>query len=122
AFGMRGLMKMDAGQFGEAATELEQAVELDSGYAMGYIILGADYNQMSRFDDAVRVLDRGLALSPNSWQAQFEMGRAYLGKSDLAGSMRYIDKAALLAPKEYAPLHLVRANILLAQKNYGEAM
>ncbi len=122
AYSMRGLLKMDAGDYPAAAIELEHAIELDVGYAMGFIILGSDYNQMQRFDDAVRVLDRGLALNPHSWQAQFEMGRAYLAKNDLAASLRYIDKAAVTGPKDYAPIHLVRANIMLAQKNYPEAM
>src|SRR5205085_2992102 len=81
ALTMRGLLKLDEGHAAEALPDLEQSVEVDNGYAMGQIVLGAAYNTLDRFDDAIRVLDRGVALSPASWQGYFELGRAYLGKA-----------------------------------------
>jgi tetratricopeptide (TPR) repeat protein len=122
ALTLRGVLKLDGGQAEQALADLERAVEIDSGYAMGEIVLGATYNNLSRFNDAIRVLDRGVALAPASWQGYFELGRAYLGKSDFKAALRQLDKAAGLAPHDYAPLHLVRANLHLAQKNYPEAM
>jgi len=122
ALTFRGLLKLDEGHADQALADLEQAVEIDSGYAIGNIVLGAAYNNLDRFDDAIRILDRGVALTPNSWQGYFELGRAYLGKSDYKAAQRHLDKAATLAPHDYAPLHLVRANLQLAVKNYPEAM
>ena len=122
ALTLRGLLTLDDNKPAEALTDLEAAVEADNNYALGYIVLGAAYNLLSRFDDAMRVLDRGTSLSPASWQGYFEMAKASLAKHDLAGALKHVNRAADLAPKEYAPVHLIRANIYLAQKNYAEAM
>lgn len=122
ALTLRGLLTLDDNKPAEAISDLEAAVEADNNYGLGYIILGAAYNLQSRFDDALRVLDRGTSLSPTSWQGYFEMAKATLAKQDLAGALKHVNRAADLAPREYAPVHLIRANIYLAQKNYAEAM
>jgi predicted Zn-dependent protease len=122
ALTLRGLMRLEAEQTKDAIADLENAVDADNNYALAFFVLGSAYNVESHFDDAIRVLDRGVSLAPNSWQAYFELAKAYVGKDDLAAASRQINKAADLAPKEYAPVHLIRANILLKQKNYPEAM
>ena len=122
ALTMRGLIALEQGKAVIALPDLEKAVQIDQGNGLGYLVLGSAYNVLSRFDDAIRMIDRGVALSPNSWQAYFEMGKSYLGKLDYEGALKHLNKAADLAPKEYAPLHLVRANAYLALKNYPEAM
>jgi tetratricopeptide (TPR) repeat protein len=50
------------------------------------------------------------------------LGKAYLGKSDLARAHEQLDHCQRYAPPSYAPLHLVRANLELALKNYPAAM
>jgi tetratricopeptide (TPR) repeat protein len=122
ALTMRGLLALEQGKAALALPDLEKAVEIDQGSALEYLVLGSAYNVVSRFDDAIRMIDRGIALSPSSWQAYFEMGKSYLGKLDYQASLKHLNKAADLAPKEYAPLHLVRANVYLSLKNYPEAM
>jgi predicted Zn-dependent protease len=122
ALTMRGLLSIQENKIEPALADLEKSVQLDQGNALGYLILGSAYNLLSRFDDAIRMIDRGVALSPNSWQGYFEMGKSYLGKLDYQTALKHLNKAAALAPKEYAPLHLARANAYLALKNYPEAM
>jgi tetratricopeptide (TPR) repeat protein len=75
----------------------------------------------SKFDDAIRVLDRGLTLMPQSWQAMFELGKAELAKGDYEAALRRLNKAGDLAPQEYPPLHLAKAHALLGMKNFSEA-
>ncbi len=75
ALTMRGLMFLDGHHLDDAAASLEKSTRADSSYAMGYIVLGAVYNMQSRFDDAIRVLDRGLTLKPQSWQATLSWGK-----------------------------------------------
>ena len=46
------------------------------GYVLGYFALGATYNALARFNDALRILERGPALSPTDCRAYYEMGKA----------------------------------------------
>jgi tetratricopeptide (TPR) repeat protein len=84
--------------------------------------MGSAFNLEGKYEDAERVLDRGLALSPQSWQGYFEMGKAQLGKGEYALSIKALDKADSLAQGTYAPVHLVKAHAMLALKLYPDAM
>jgi tetratricopeptide (TPR) repeat protein len=119
---LRGILKLEKNDVMGARIDMEEAVKDDPGFSMGYMALGATYNALSLFDDALRVLDRGVAISPVSWQGYYEMGRAYLGKGDFQASLRQLDKAEQLAPKEFAPMHLIRAHALLGLKAYNDAV
>lgn len=121
ALTMRGLMDLDAKHLDDAAVNLEKAIQADRSYAMGFIVLGAVYNMQSRFDDAIRVLDRGLTLMPQSWQGMFELGKAELGKGNYEAAIRRLNKASDLATVKYPPLHLAKAHALLGMKNFSEA-
>lgn len=118
----RALLELDARKVDEAIADLETAVKNDAGYGLSFLVLGAAYNQMQHFDDAIRTLDHGVALMPNNWQGYFELGKAYLGKNDLSNAQKQLDRCAQRAPAEYAPLHLVRANLALSLKDYPAAM
>lgn len=122
ALTLRCVLELDKQQREEAVKDCEQAVEYDSGYAVGYFALGAAYNQTAKYDDAIRVLDRGTALSPMDWQGYFELSKAQIGKGNYQAALRSVEKAKLYIKAEYPPLYLVKGHILLALKNYGEAM
>jgi Putative Zn-dependent protease, contains TPR repeats len=79
----RALLELDDNKSDSAIADLEQAVKLDAGYGLSFLVLGAAYNQRLHFDDAIRALDHGVALMPNYWQGYFELGKSYLGKNDL---------------------------------------
>ena len=102
-----------------ARADMEEAVKDDPGFSMGYIVLGATYNSLSLFDDALRVLDRGVAMSPTRWQGYYEMVKACLGKGDFQTAVRQLNKPQQLAPEAFAPLHLVKAHALLGLKAYN---
>jgi tetratricopeptide (TPR) repeat protein len=118
----RALLELDDNKSDSAIADLEQAVKLDAGYGLSFLVLGAAYNQRLHFDDAIRALDHGVALMPNYWQAYFELGKSYLGKNDLPHAKEQLDRCSQQAPPDYAPLHLVRANLDLAMKDYPAAM
>lgn len=118
----RALIELDSNQTDTAIADLEKAVQLDAGYGLSFLVLGAAYNHLQHFDDAIRALDHGVALMPNYWQGYFELGKAYLGKNDLVHAQEQLDRCQKHAPPNYAPLHLVRANLELALKHYPAAM
>jgi tetratricopeptide (TPR) repeat protein len=118
----RGILRLEAQDNAGAIEDLDHAVKADPGYAMAYFVLGAAFNRAEKFDDALRVLERGIALSPRSWQAQFEIGKAHMGKTNYMAAIKALDKADELANGSYPLLHLVKAHAMLALKQYGEAM
>lgn len=122
ALTLRGILKLDAKDTEGARKDFEQAIAADSGYAMSYIALGAAYNMLARYDEALRTIDRGLAIAPRAWQGYFELGKAFLGKGSYDAALRQLYKAEDLAPKDYTPIYLVKAHALLGMKNYSEAM
>ena len=122
ALTLRGVLKLDAKDHAGAVADLNEAIQYDGNNAMAYLVLGAAFNMQSRFDDAIRALERGEALSPNSWQAYFEMGKALVGKTQYEAALRQLSRAQALAPSEYPLIHLVKAHAMLALNNYADAM
>jgi tetratricopeptide (TPR) repeat protein len=88
---------------------------------MPYLVQGAAFNSMQRFDDALRSLTSGLHLAPQMWQAYFEMAKAYLGKGEFPNALQQVRKAEELGGQQYAPVHLVKAHALVGAKEYNKA-
>jgi Tfp pilus assembly protein PilF len=105
-----------------AMVDLDKAIQADGNYAMAYLVMGSALNMQSKFDEAIRALQRGQSLSPDSWQAYFEMGKSYIGKADYPAALRQLERAQSLAPAEYPLIYLLRAHVLLAMKQFPEAM
>lgn len=122
ALTMRAILKLAARNPEGAIEDTQQAIEYDGSYAMAYLVLGSAFNTQAKFDEALRVLQRGETLSPDSWQAHFEMGKAYLGKSDYATSLHELDRAQTLAPPDYTLIHLIRAHVLMQLDRYADAV
>src|SRR5258706_11539239 len=122
ALTLRGVLAMDDKNTDAAINDLDAAIKADASYSMAYVAMGATYNMMSKFDDAIRVLGRGISMAPNSWQGYFEMGKAQVGNASYEAAVRTLDKAQSVAPDDYALIHLVKAHALLGLKDYTNAM
>lgn len=121
ALTLRAIYKLDAKAIDSAIEDLNKAIQSDANCAMAYMALGSAFNMQSKFDDALRTLQRGESLAPQSWQAYFEMGRAYAGKKDFETAVHALDRAQALVPAEFPLIRLVRASALLQLKRYGDA-
>ena len=119
AMALRGILKMNEGQQDDARADLERAVQLDAGNSPALITLGEIYNLHARWDDAVRVLERGLSFNPRSWQGHYELGLALLVKNDYVPALMHMTRAEEIRP-DYGPLRLLRADALLALRRYSE--
>jgi len=82
----------------------------------------AALNQLNKFDEALRSAERAVTLAPRSWQTYFEMAKAYVGKADYQRALQQLTRAQGLNPADYAPIHLVRAHVMLSLKDYSSAM
>ena len=121
ALTLRAVLKLNQKDVDGAVTDLDQAVHADANYAMAYMVLGAAFNHQSKFDEALRALDRSETLAPSSWQTHFEMGKSYVGKNDYPQALHQFELAQGLTPKEYPVIQLFRANLLFAMKEYSKA-
>jgi len=122
ALTLRGVMFLDAANPKAASEDFDKAIHADPSFALAYTAMSAALNQLNKFDDAVRSAERAITLSPRSWQAYFEMAKAYVGKADYQPALQQLAKAQGLNANDYAPIHLLRAHVMLALKDYNNAM
>ena len=94
-----------------ALADAEQAIAYDPEYGEGYVALASVYTSLGKFDDAVRTLDRGIALTPGFWMGYYEMSRAVLCMQDYAVALGYLEISSDLAPKSYPFFHITRADV-----------
>ena len=122
ALTLRGVLSLDRSDANAAINDFDKAIHCDPGFALAYTAMTAALNQLNKFDDALRSADRAITLAPRSWQTYFEMAKAYVGKADYQHALQQLAKAQSFTPAEYAPIHLVRAHVMLAIKDYSNAM
>jgi len=122
ALTLRGVLALDRSDSNTAMNDFDKAIHCDPGFALAYTAMTAALNQLNKFDDALRSAERAITLAPRSWQSYFEMAKAYVGKADYPHALQQLTKAQSLNPKEYAPIHLVRAHVMLATRDYSSAM
>jgi tetratricopeptide (TPR) repeat protein len=122
ALTLRAVLELNQHNPSSAMADLDNAVKADANYAMAYMVMGSALNMQSKFDEAIRALQRGESLAPNYWQAHFEMGKAYIGKGDYPAALSQLQRAQAMTSQEYPLIYLLEAHALLAMKQYPEAM
>lgn len=122
ALALRGILNMQKGDNAKAQPDLEKSVELDYADDTNYVALASLYNTEGRYDDAMRILDRGIALHPNAWQALTEMARAQLGKRDYEGALKSLVKTDRIMPVGVHYPKLLRAKAYAGMKDVPAAI
>ena len=112
AFAIRSMLERDNNPQ-QALTDAERAIAYDPNYGEGYLALASAYTSLGKFDDAVHMLDRAIALIPASWLGYYEMSRALLCKDDYAAALGHLEISSALAPKSYSFLHITRADAFI---------
>jgi len=122
ALTLRGILELDKKQPEAAIADLDKAIKADANCALAYMVMGSALNMESKYDEAIHALEHGESLAPNYWQAHFEMAKSYIGKGDYPAALTQLDRAQSLANAEYPLIYFMRAHVLLALKQYTEAM
>jgi len=122
ALTLRAILELDKKQPEAAIADLDKAIKADANCALAYMVMGSALNMESKYDEAIHALERGETLAPNYWQAHFEIGKSYIGKGDYQAALTQLDRAQSMANAEYPPIYFLRARVLLAMKQYSEAM
>lgn len=122
ALTLRAVLKLDASQPQLAMEDLDHAVKADPSYGPEYLVLGALFNQLGRFDEALRSLDRSSIYDPNSWQCAFEMSKSWLGKHNYEHALQQANRAQTLSGKQIqGPIHLLRGYALMGENQLAQA-
>jgi tetratricopeptide (TPR) repeat protein len=122
ALTLRGVLNLQKGDTSSAQPDLEKAVELDYGDDASFVTLAGLYSTEGKFDDAMRILERGLTLHPTSWQALLQMARAQIGKKQYEDALHTLVRADKTVPPEDTYHYLYRAQAFIGLKNYPAAI
>jgi tetratricopeptide (TPR) repeat protein len=117
-----GLVLVQAGDDEAGIVELRQAVRIDSDYADAHANLGAALTPADA-EEAIRELEKAVALAPRSVNAQFNLAVAY-GASRSRGAGKEIEqlrKAIELAPT-FARARLTLGKALLQEAKVPDAI
>jgi tetratricopeptide (TPR) repeat protein len=121
ALTLRGLMMLNGPDQNSARQLFEQSIQIDPSDSAAYIALAALYNHSGRFDDAMRISEKGLSFSPRSWQGYLELAKASIAKDMYQKGLKLLRQAERLGGNTYAEVHLVKAYALVPLKLYKEA-
>lgn len=101
-------------QFDRARTEVAQAIQIDPADEKAWVILATADNYLAKYSDAADALGHVRPQDQGTWQVAYQWARAEAGQQHLQQCLDWTDRAALSAPSDFAPLHLLRASVLLA--------
>jgi tetratricopeptide (TPR) repeat protein len=107
-------------QWEPAEESLLAAIRSDSAYSPAYVILAGVYNTERRFDEAQQAADRALSAGADTWAVQYEIARAFIGKSQYENALA-ICEHTLRDQKDGTLLHLAKGHALLGLLRYPEA-
>jgi Flp pilus assembly protein TadD len=109
------------GDSAAAVTRLEEAASRDDASAQTCHLLGAQYAQMGRFDEAVNVFERALSLDPTLSIARFQHGLLVLTMGDAPKSAQIL--SPLLQLGEADPLaHFAAGLVHLMREEFDNAL
>lgn len=126
AVALRGVTKMAEYDDTNAIEDFEEAIKIDPNIALPYIAIGTIRNESGRFEEALPVLQRGLELAPNAWQAHFEQSRSFYGLKRYFDALKKINEALQLAGRAadreiLSRLHVTRGYVLAKLGDYPNA-
>jgi tetratricopeptide (TPR) repeat protein len=121
ALSLRAVVRLATGDTKSATEDAKRSVEIDPSNSLAYTILGASYNATGQFLLAVASLQKALKIDPTFWQGHYEMAKSLYAQGKSASALLEVDTAGRNAPKEFAPIHLVRGAILMQLHRTSEA-
>jgi tetratricopeptide (TPR) repeat protein len=108
-------------QFARAAAEAIRAVQINAADEKAYVILATAQNYLGNYSAAADALRHIPPQEQLTWQVAYQWARAEAGLQHLPECLEWLNRAALSAPVNFAPLHLLRASALLAMGDNARA-
>jgi tetratricopeptide (TPR) repeat protein len=108
-------------QFARAAAEATHAIHINAADEKAYVILATAQNYLGDYSAAADALRHMRPQEQQTWQVAYQWARAEAGLQHLPECLEWLNRAALSAPVNFAPLHLLRASALLAMGDNARA-
>lgn len=108
-------------QFERAAAEATQAIHINAADEKAYVILATAQNYLGHYADAADTLRHVRPQEQQTWQVAYQWARAEAGLQHLQECLEWTNRAALSAPSDFGPLHLLRASVLLTMGENARA-
>lgn len=101
-------------QFDRAAAEATRAIQINAAEEKAYVILATAQNYLGHYAAAADAMRHVRPQEQSTWQVAYQWARAEAGLQNLQQCLEWTNRAALSAPQNFAPLHLLRVSVLLA--------
>jgi tetratricopeptide (TPR) repeat protein len=98
-----------------------EVTRLDPRRAGAYVNLGAVYNRLDKFDDAIAALRKGIQLDGNRAEGYYNLGVVYRQRNQLDLAIQAYREATRINPR-MADAHYNLANIYLEKEQLGMAL
>src|SRR5262249_31675572 len=125
ALDIQGTIHLGTGKLDDAATEFQQAINIDPTIGQAHLGLGMILISRNRFKDALVPLDRAESLLPNSYLVYFESAIAHLQLGNLDETMQQLKHAEIFAASDddkNSGIDYLRAVISIKQRDYESAL
>jgi len=96
-----GLVADGTGQYREAATEYQQALELEPGNEDAYVGLALAYEHQGTINEAEQSYQRAIEAHPNSPYSYNSLGTFYLRREEYDKAVQMFQKVIAMAPEGY---------------------
>ncbi|MGH9616165.1 MAG: hypothetical protein ACRD28_05425 [Acidobacteriaceae bacterium] len=100
-------------QFIRATVEASQAIQINPADEKAYVILATGQNYLGHYSAAAEALGHVRPQEQSTWQVAYQWARAEAGLQNLQQCLEWTNRAALSAPPEFAPLHLLRTSVMV---------
>lgn len=104
-----------------ALERLRRAVEIDASYGEAHLALSHVLNSLGRHTESLDAARKAVALRPDLWQAQYELGVAALSLGQDAVALEASERIESAAGPNVPEARLLRAGFWLKRLRYAEA-
>jgi tetratricopeptide (TPR) repeat protein len=108
-------------QYQRAAVEAAQAIQINRADEKAYVILATAQNYLGQYSAAADALRHVRPQEQQTWQVAYQWARSEAGQQHLRECLEWLNRAALSAPINFAPLHLLRASALVEMGDNSQA-
>ena len=117
----RGSLAYERGDYKDAITDYDIAIDKDPNYAEAYYLRGLARGSLKQREDSIVDFDDAIRLNPNRAEAYYERGRAKGSLERYEDSIVDSDDAIRLNP-DYTEAYLLRGGVRYNLERYEEAI